>query len=84
LQTLLDSAPRWGKREQLSDQGAYYSSAYIPTDFMLAARYTLIGRSLLAGAVEMENLDRTHTLKDDAAIVQIAKTMGVHEVVFVD
>jgi hypothetical protein len=41
-------------------------------------------RSLLASTLEMENLDQAHTLKDEAAILQTAKTMGVQEVVFVD
>lgn len=45
---------------------------------------TVIERSLLAGVLETENRDVTHTLKDEATIVQAAKTMGVQEVVFVD
>jgi hypothetical protein len=41
-------------------------------------------RSLLANTLEMENMDLAHTLKDEAAILQTAKKMGVQEVVFVD
>jgi hypothetical protein len=41
-------------------------------------------RSLLAGTLDMEHRDMTHTLTDEATMLQTAKTMGVQEVVFVD
>lgn len=44
----------------------------------------VIERSLLAGTLDMENTDMTHTLKDEAAILRTAEKMGVREVVFVD
>jgi hypothetical protein len=34
--------------------------------------------------LETDNLELTHTLKDEAAILQTAKKMGVQEVVFLD
>ncbi|HKN86673.1 MAG TPA: hypothetical protein VJV04_07435, partial [Nitrospiraceae bacterium] len=54
------------------------------TTWLLRQGLAVTERSLLAGALEMENRDVTHTLKDEAAILQIAQKMGVQEVVFVD
>jgi len=51
-----------------------------PLTFLLV----VIERSLLADTLEMENLDLTHTLKDEATILQNAPKMGVREVVLVD
>lgn len=44
----------------------------------------VIERSLLAAMPDIENIDLTHTLKDEVTIFQTAKKVGVQEVVFVD
>lgn len=41
-------------------------------------------RSLLASMLEIENIELTHTLKDEVSILQTAKKIGAQEVVFVD
>ena len=45
---------------------------------------TIIEHSTLAVEVEKERTEVSHTLLDEAAIIQAAKKLGVQEVVFVD
>lgn len=60
------------------------SAVGMATTWLQKRGLSVLERSLLYANLETDNLELTHTLKDEAAILQIAKKMEVQEVVFVD
>ena len=60
------------------------SAVGMATTWLQKRGRSVLERSLLYANLETDNLELTHTLKDEAAILQTAKKMGVQEVVFLD
>ena len=61
------------------------SAVGMATTWLQKRGLSVLERSLLYANLETDHLELTHTLKDEATILQIAKKMeGVQEVVFLD
>src|SRR5215472_13523931 len=56
----------------------------VATTWLQRRGLSLVERSTLVIDVEKERSELSHTLQDEAAILQAAKKLGVQEVVFVD
>src|SRR5262245_17765204 len=60
------------------------SAVGVATTWLQKRGLSIIERSTLAIDFEQERTELSHTLQDEAAILQAAKKVGVQEVVFVD
>jgi hypothetical protein len=60
------------------------SAVGVATTWLQRRGLSILERSAIAVDVERERTEVSHTLLDEAAIIQTAKRLGVQEVVFVD
>ena|SRR5215831_1313766 len=60
------------------------SAVGVATTWLQRRGLSIIERSTLAVDFEQERTELSHTLQDEAAVLQAAKKFGVQEVVFVD